>query len=93
MDIYAGKDWIVICGHNVRRGYDRVEGSIGRSDDEIKGVTMSVSRDFHMLGKITTGKKVNKLDCLSIAEVVDMDVEVASNDEFMRGGGCVGKKR
>ena len=26
---------------------------------------MSVSRDFHMLGKITTGK-VEKLDCLSI---------------------------
>ena len=26
---------------------------------------------------------------MSIAEVADMDVEVASNDEFMRGGGCV----
>ena len=76
----------------MRRGYDRVEGSIDRSYDEIKGVTMSVSRDFHMLGKITTGK-VEKFDCLSIAEVVDMNVEVASNDEFMRGGGCVGKKR
>ena len=77
----------------MRRGYDRIEGSIGRSYDEIKGVTMSVSRDFHMLGKITTGKKVKKLDCLSIDEIVDMDVEVAKNDEFMRGGGCVGKKR
>ena len=33
----------------MRRGYDKVEGSIGRSYDEIKGVTMSVSRDFHML--------------------------------------------
>ena len=77
----------------MRRGYDRVEGSIGRSYDEIKGVTMSVSRDFHMLDKITTGKKVGKLDCLSIAEIVDMDVEVASNDEFMRGGGRVRKKR
>ena len=77
MDIYAGKDWIVIWGHNERRDYDRVEGSIGRSYDEIKGVTMSVSRDFHMLGKITTGKKVEKLECLSTAEVVDMDVEVA----------------
>ena len=54
---------------------------------------MSVSRDFHTLSEITTGKKVKKLDCLSIAEIVDMDVEVASNDEFMRGGGCVGKKR
>ena len=42
----------------MRRGYDGVEGSIGRSYDEIKGVTMSVSRDFHMLSKITTGKKV-----------------------------------
>ena len=49
------------------------------------------SRNFHMLGKITTGKKVEKFDCLSIAEVVDMDVEVANNDEFMTGGGCVGK--
>ena len=77
----------------MRRGYDRVEGSIGRSYDEIKDVTMSVSRDFHMLGKITTGKKVKKMNCFSVAEVVDMDVEVASNDEFMRGGGCVGKKR
>ena len=77
----------------MRRGYDRVEGNIGRSYDEIKGVIMSVSRDFHMLGKITTGKKVEKLNCLSIVEVVDMDVEVSSNDEFMRGGDSVGKKR
>ena len=77
----------------MRRGYDRVEGSIGRSYDELKGVTMSVSRNFHILREITTGKKVEKLDCLSIAEVVNMDVEVASNDEFMRSGGCVGKKR
>ena len=69
------------------RGYDRVEGSIGRSNDEIKGVTMYLSREFHMLGKITTGKKVEKLDCLSNAEVVDMDVEATSNVEFMRGGG------
>ena len=85
MDIYASKNWIVIRGHNVRRGYDMVEGSIGKSYDEIKGVTMSVSRDFHTLGKITTGKKVEKSDCLSIAEVVNIDVEVASNDESMRG--------
>ena len=77
---------------NVRRGYDRVEGSIGRSYDEIKGVTMSASRNFHMLCEITAGK-VYKFDCLSIAEVVNRDVEVASNDEFVRGGGFVGKKR
>ena len=42
-----------------------------------------------MLGKITTGKQVEKLNCLSIAEVVDMDVKVANNDEFIRGGGCM----
>ena len=42
-----------------------------------------------MLGEITTDKKVEKLHCLSIAEFVNMDVEVASNDEFMRGGGCM----
>ena len=77
----------------MRGGYDRVEGTIGRSYDEIEGVTMSMSRNFHMLGKITTGEKVEKLDCLSIGEVVDMGVEVASNDEFRRDGGCVGKKR
>ena len=65
----------------MRGGYDRVEGSIGRSYDVIKGVTMSMRRNFHMLGTITTGEKVEKLDCLSIAEVVDMDVEVAGNDE------------
>ena len=77
----------------MRRGYDRVESSIGMSYDEIKGVIMSMSRNFHMFGKITTGEKVEKLDCSSIAEVVDMDVEVAGNDEFMRGVGCVGKRR
>ena len=77
----------------MRRGYDRVEDSIGRSYDEIKDVAMSVSRSFHMLSEITTGKKVEKFDCLTIAEVVNMDVEVASNDEFIRGGGCVGEKR
>ena len=52
----------------MRRGYDRVKGSIGKSYDEIEAVTMSVSRNFHMLSEITTGKKVDKLDCLSIAE-------------------------
>ena len=105
MDIYAGKDCIVIWRDNVRGGYDRVEGSIGRSYDEIKGMTMSMSRNFLMLNEITIGEKVEKLDCLSIAEVVekldwlsiaevvDMDVKVAGNDEFMRGDGCMGKKR
>ena len=56
-------------------------------NDEIEDVTMTV------LTEITTGKEVKKLDCLSIAGVVDMDIEVTSDDEFMRGGGCVGKKR
>ena len=50
----------------MRRGCDRVKGSIGRSYDEIKGVTMSVRRNFHMLSKITTGKKVeNWIVCVS----------------------------
>ena len=64
----------------MRRGYNRVDGSIGRSYDDIKGVTMSVSRNFHMPSEITTGKKSKKCDCLSIPEVGNMDVEVASND-------------
>ena len=63
------------------------------SYDEIEGVTMTESGNFNMLNEITTGKKVKKLDCLSIAEVVNMDIEVTSDDEFMRDGGCVGKKR
>ena len=77
----------------MRRGYDRVEGSISRSYDEIKGVTMSVSKNFYMLSEIITGMKVEKFDCFCIAEVVNLDVEVASDDEFVRGGGCVGKNR
>ena len=59
---------------------------------KIEGVTMSVSRNINILSEIITGKEVTKLDCLSIAEVVNMDIEVPSNDEFMRGGGYVGKK-
>ena len=51
----------------MRRGYDRVKGSIGRSYDEIKSMTMSVSKNFHMLSEITTSKMIEKLDCLSIA--------------------------
>ena len=77
----------------MRRGCDRIKVSICRSYDEIEGVTVSVSRNFNMLSEITTGKEVTKLNCLSIAEVVNKDIEVDSNDEFMRGGGCVGKKR
>ena len=42
----------------MRRGYDGVEGSIGRSYDEIKDVTMTVSGNFNMLIEITTGKKL-----------------------------------
>ena len=56
----------------MRRCYDRVEGSIGRSYADIKGVTMSVSRNFHILNELTTVKKVEQFDCLSIAEVVNM---------------------
>ena len=43
----------------MRRSYDGVEGSIGRSYDEIEGVIMTVSGNFNMLSEITTGKEVN----------------------------------
>ena len=59
----------------MRRCYDRVKGSIGRSYDEIEGVTVFVNRNFNMLSEITTGKEVTKFDCLSIAEVV-MDLDI-----------------
>ena len=77
----------------MRRGYDRVKGSVGKSYDEIEGVTVSVSWNFNMLSEITTGKEVNKFDCLSITKVINMNTAVASDDEFMRGGECVGNKR
>ena len=51
----------------MRRGYDGVEGSIGKSYDEIEGVTMPVIGNFNMLSEITTGKKVKEMHCLSIA--------------------------
>ena len=41
----------------MRGGYDRVEGSIGKSYDEIKGVTMSMSRDFYMLGRLQLARR------------------------------------
>ena len=33
------------------------------------------------------------MDCLSVGEVMSMDIEVGSDDEIMSGGGCAGKKR
>ena len=39
-----------------------------------EGVTVSMSRNFYMLSEITAGKKGEKLDCLTITEVVNMDV-------------------
>ena len=82
----------MIWGDNMRC-YDRVKGSVWKCYDKIEGVTMFVSRNFNMLSEITTGKEVKKLDCLSISEVINMDIEVASDEEFVRGGGFVGKKR
>ena len=46
-----------------------------------------------MLSELATGKEVKKLNCLSIDKVFNMDIEGASDDEFVRGGGCLGKKR
>ena len=54
---------------------------------------MSVSRNFNMQSEVTTGKEVKKLDCLSVNDVINMNTEVAIDDEFVRGGGCGGKKR
>ena len=45
---------------------------------------MYVSENFNMLSEITTDKEVKKLDCLSITKVINMDIEVASDDKFMR---------
>ena len=46
-----------------------------------------------MLSEITNVKEVKKLDFFSINEVINMDIEVFSDDEFVRGGSCLGKKR
>ena len=45
----------------MRRGYDRVKGSVGKSYDEIEGVTVSMSGKVNILSDITTGKEVKKL--------------------------------
>ena len=42
----------------MRRCYDGVNGSIGRSYDEIEGVTVSMSRNCNMLSEITADKEV-----------------------------------
>ena len=47
----------------MRKHYDGFKGSIGRSYDQIEGVTVSVSTNLNMLSEITTGKEVKKLDC------------------------------
>ena len=76
----------------MRRGYDRVTSSVGKSNDKIEGVTVSVSRNFNMLSEVTTGMEVKKIDCLSVDEVINRDTEVTGNNEFISGGGCLGKK-
>ena len=70
-----------------------MKGCVGKSYDNIEGVAASVCGNFSMLSEITTGKEVNKLDCLSINKVINMDNQVASDDEFMRSDGCMGNKR
>ena len=49
---------------------------------------MSVIRNFNRLNDITTIQEVK----IEMFEVLNIDIEVASDDEFVRGGGCVGKK-
>ena len=66
-----------------------VKSSIGKSNDKIQDLTMSVSRNFKIMSEITTGKEV-KPDCLSVDDVIGMDIEVASDDKFVRCGGCMG---
>ena len=48
INIYDSNNWIVMRGENMRRDCDRVKGSIGRSYDEIEGLTVSVSRNFNI---------------------------------------------
>ena len=60
-----------------------VKGSTGWNY-KIEGVILSVSKNFNMLIAIKTGKEIRHFDCLSIAEVVNIDIEVVTNDEFMR---------
>ena len=47
----------------MRRGCDGVEGNIGRSFDEIEGVTMTVNENCSMLSEITV--------CVCMRRVVD----------------------
>ena len=72
-----------------RRGYSRVKGGIGKSYDKLEGVIVSVGRKFNMLTDTSTRKELNKLDCLSYDMVINMLIEVSSDNDFVNGGGCV----
>ena len=64
----------------VRRGYDQV-----------KDVAFVVGGEVNMLRKFERGEKRKKLRSEMICGIVEMNV--ASNYEFMRCGGCEGEKR
>jgi len=58
-----------------RRGYDRVES-----------VMFVVGRKVNMLSKVEGGKKRKKLRGEVICRIIEMNVKVAGDDEFMRCG-------
>jgi len=56
-------------------------------------VAFVVGKKVNMLRKIERGEKTKKLRSEVICGIVQMNVKVASDDKFMRCGGCEGEKR
>jgi hypothetical protein len=80
----------VIRGRYERMGYFRKERRVMSSDDEIKGMTITVSREMNMLGKVRIVKNGKKGLSVRVREVVNVDIEIPSNEKVVR---CSGNSR
>jgi len=66
---------------------------IGRGYDQVKDVAFVVGRKVDMLRKIERREKRKELRSEMVCGIVEMNVKVASDNKFMRCGGCEGEKR
>jgi len=70
-----------------------VEGTDGTSEESEEVMTKSRMWLLLWIRKIETGEKRKKLRGEMFCGIVKMNVKVASDDKFMRCGGCEGVKR
>jgi len=67
--------------------YYRREERIFGSDDEIESVVVTMCGEGHMLYEIGAVENEQKLLCVRVRKVVDVNVEVSGYEEVMWGGG------